>query len=100
MPEHAFGSDRDLGHEVGARERRALRCEAAQRNAANDAIVVMYVVLVQKLTELTRLLIARNRGSEAHAKSLCACALNALPGACPGSFPAIAVVLLGGRAIK
>ena len=100
MPVDALGRDRDLGHQIRARERDALRREAAQRDAADHPILLGDLLGIEEAAELLGLVIAGDGRRQSHAKPFRASALDALPRARPCALAAMAVVPLRRRAVE
>src|SRR5258708_39190135 len=98
MPVDAFRGDRDLRHEVSARERDAFRRVAAQPDAANDPILIVDPLRIEEGTELLSLGIAGDGRRQPDSKPFRPGALDALPCARPCARPAPAGVPLERKA--
>src|SRR5437763_1634615 len=100
MPVNTFRRDRDFGHEVSARQRDPLCREAPAHDPADDPILLLDLLRVEKSAEFLRLGIAPDAGCQSHAKSFRARSLDAFPGAPPRAVPPVGVVPCRRRTVE
>jgi hypothetical protein len=77
MPINAFSRDRDFGHQVCGREGDALRREAAQRDVADNPVLLGDLLRIEEATELLGLLVGGHGRRQSHPQPFRASALYA-----------------------
>src|SRR5215472_14046060 len=100
MPEHAFGSNCHLGHQVCPRQGNALCRRASQRNSPDHPVLIADLMGIEESAELLSLRLGRHCRSQAHTESLGTGPLDSLPGARPRPLSTMAVVALRRRTVE
>jgi hypothetical protein len=92
MPVHTLGSDRNLWQKIRAAQGYAFGGKPAQCDPADDSVFRCGPLVVEKLTELLGLRIARNGGGKPHPETELTRALDSLACSRPGSLSAMEIV--------